>query len=147
MLTLAPTDAERVIRLSEQRPDQEGRNVGHTISRHILISKLELMKRMDAGPSRHDSKQIFWRSAFLDLASAADVLSRTIRSLANHSFVSDFSGRPEGEFLIADVEVGPFDCRDQRGRFPAGNVHIYARKMAARPSSLHLITLFPIIRL
>ncbi len=147
MLTLSPADAEKVIRLSEERPDQEGRNVGHTISRHIAISRLGLMTRMDAGPGRHDAKAIFWRSAFLDVASAADVLSRAITSLANHPFVNGFSRLPEGEFLIADAEVGQFWCRDQRGRFPAGQVHVYARKMAARPSGLHLITFFPIIKL
>jgi hypothetical protein len=144
-LVLRPDDAKLVIKLSEKRPDHEGRNVGHTIERHIAISRDGLRQRMDDGPGANDRKQIFWRSAFLDVDSAAQVLSDAITALAANPIVANFSERPDGDFLTTDVEVPQFWCRDQRGRFPAGNVHIHSRKVTGRVRDLHLITFYPMV--
>ena len=145
-LTLSESEAKTIIQHSENKTDQEGRNVGHTIRQHITISRLGLITRMEAGPGRHDRKEVFWRSAFLSVDSAAKVLGDAVTAMANIPFVANFSDRPDGEFLVEDAEVPAFWCRDQRGRFPAGQVHIYARKMAQRPYGLHLITFFPVIK-
>ncbi|MDQ6436672.1 hypothetical protein RB623_21695 [Mesorhizobium sp. LHD-90] len=146
-LALSESEAKTTIVHSENKTDQEGRNVGHTRRLHVDISRFDLMTRMEAGPSRHDRKEVFWRSAFIDIHNAAKVLSDAITALANNRFVANFSERPDGEFLIEEAEVPGFWARDQRGRIPAGQVHIYARKMAQRPHGLHLITFFPVIRI
>ena len=145
-LVISPSTAKSIIYLCEERPDQEGRNVGHTMRQHINISRLGLMTRMDAGPGRHDQKEVFWRSAFLSVDSAAQVLSQAI-DLSTHRFVTDFSNQAEGAYLVDDVQMPSFDCRDQRGSCNAAQVHIYARKMAERPWGFHLITFFPVIAL
>jgi hypothetical protein len=145
-LVLTPDQARTVIRASEGRLDQYG-SEGHTIRRHISITREQLALRTEAGPAPQDPKPVFWRSAFLSLDSAASVLSEAIGNLAGNDVVARFSVVPDGTELRGDPIVSRFDCRDMRGRFPAAQVHIFARKMAERPYALHLISLYPVIML
>jgi len=149
-LSLQPSQARTVIENSEGRTGAKGTSKGHTKERHIGISRAALAERMEAGGGKNGD--IFWRSAFVDIASCATVLSRTITSLGAHDFVANFHAKADGDGLLIDngiatVEVPRFDSRDMRGIFPVHHVRIVLEKYAARPHGVHLVTFYPYIPL
>lgn len=145
-LVLTEGQAHSLIYRSERALDHQGRNPGHTIERHITISKADLARRMEDGPSANDRKKVFWRGAFITHEDAARQLVATIDALAalSNEFVTLFGSQADGAFLTETVEVPPFAARGHVGVFPhIGNIHIFARKVPDRPHRLHLITMYP----
>jgi hypothetical protein len=156
-LLLSPADARSVIEMSEGRPGADGQGVGHTRERHIDISRDGLAERMgEPDPQGRYNGEIFWRAAFLDIHSAAALLSQTIAVLNNNpaagdarsrDFIQNFTNQPDGTLLQppAPIELPMFDCRDMRGRAWAGAVRVFAQKVNNRPRQFHLITFYPAI--
>jgi hypothetical protein len=152
VLAITPDQARTVIELSEGRPGVGGGHVGHTKERHVSISKLALAERMEEpDPLGRYHGKIFWRAAFLDIHSCADLLSRAVTALGGQGFVREFDRRADGAlFPSAETEtepvlLGEFDCRDQRGRAKARHVKLFMQKFRGRPHNLHLITFYPYI--
>jgi hypothetical protein len=144
---LTTEQARSVIYMSEDRFDHEGRNPGHTLRNHVNISREGLTRRMEAGPGENDDKAVFWRSAFLSVQSAAELLAEAVAALGGNRAVANFGNSPQGMFISELVTINAFWCRDMRGRAWAPQVKLNARKVNDRPHGLHLITFYPAIML
>lgn len=145
-LAISPATAKAILFECEGRLDHKGENPGHTIRDHVNITATGLANRMLDGPSKNGS-DVFWRSAFLTVDSAAQNLFNALQALSADSFVVQFWSFEDGRQVSTTVQVPPFLCRDQRGQFPASHVHIYALRMKARLHGLHVVTLYPAVKI
>ncbi len=96
-LVMTPGQARTVIEYSENLPGHGGGHAGHTKAMHVEISRLALAERMEQpDPDGRYHGKIFWRAAFLDIHSCAELLSQAITSLGGQPFVRDFDLRDDG---------------------------------------------------
>ncbi|MEO0989677.1 MAG: hypothetical protein AAFX00_01870, partial [Pseudomonadota bacterium] len=95
--------------------------------------------------------KIFWRAAFIDIGSCAELLARALSTLTAQPYVRDFTRLPYGTLFPSNeaeavaIELPAFDCRDMRGRCVAHHVKLFMQKVRGRPHDLHLITFYPYI--
>lgn len=147
-LSLLPSQARTVIENSEGRLGLNSAPKGHTKERHVSISRDGLTDRMLQGGGNNGD--VFWRSAFLDIHSCAELLSQCIQALSANDFVRDFHRQNDGAILnggATEVNLPMFWCRDWRGRAPASHLKLSLQKHNDRPHCLHLITFYPYIPL
>ena len=141
MLVLTPDGAKSVLYASEGT----GEGPGHTLARHVNISKEALRTR---GLEFVPRGEISVVTAFMDIHQCAQLLSLVIGSLRPDPFVNNFANIADGEkkdFVRVRTQLAVpirYCWGTQKG--PTTDLFdLTVVKMKGRPFSLHVVTFYP----